>query len=114
VLQNQVNLRGTKKHHDTIRDMIVTLSNVFSSISRGVTQWVYGVRVFCKKQIKDIIIKVATQRIWCIQTEGTGYSSQHQVMGRSRSWSWDGAGLAPAARGDGPFRQVVRKWVRYV
>jgi hypothetical protein len=91
-----------------IREMMATLSHVFSSISRGVTQWVYGVRVFCKKQIKDIIIKVATQRIWCIQTEGTGYSSQHQA------WSWDGAGLPPAARGDGPFRQVVRKWVRYV
>jgi hypothetical protein len=45
-VQYQVNLRGTKKHHDTIRDMMATSSHVFSSISRGGTQWVYGVRLF--------------------------------------------------------------------
>jgi hypothetical protein len=34
----QVNLKGAKKHHDTIRDMMATSSNLFSSISRGSTQ----------------------------------------------------------------------------
>jgi hypothetical protein len=46
LMQHQVNLRGTKKHHDTIRDMMATSSHLFSSISRGVTQWVYGGRLF--------------------------------------------------------------------
>jgi hypothetical protein len=32
------NLRGAKKHHDTIRGMMATSSHVFSSISRGGTQ----------------------------------------------------------------------------
>jgi hypothetical protein len=40
------NLRGTKKHHDTTRGMMATSSQVFSFISRGGTQWVYGVRLF--------------------------------------------------------------------
>jgi hypothetical protein len=45
-VQPQVNLRGTKKHHDTIRGMMATLSHVFSCISRRGTQWVYGGRSF--------------------------------------------------------------------
>ena len=43
-MQHQVNLRGAKKHHDTIRDMMATSSRVFSSIS-GVPKWVYGSRI---------------------------------------------------------------------
>jgi hypothetical protein len=46
LVQHQVNLRGTQKHHDTIRDMMATSAHVFSSISRGGTQWVYGGRLF--------------------------------------------------------------------
>ena len=45
-MQHQVNLRGTKKHHDTIRDLMATSLHVFSSISHGGTQWVYGGRLF--------------------------------------------------------------------
>ena len=45
-MQHQVNLRGEKKHHDTIRDMMATSSHGFYSISRGGTQWVYGGRLF--------------------------------------------------------------------
>jgi hypothetical protein len=45
-VQHQVNLRGKKKHHDTIRNMISGSSHVLSSVSRGVTQWVYGGRLF--------------------------------------------------------------------
>ena len=45
-MQHQVNLRGEKKHHDTIRNMIAGSSHVLSSVSRGVTQWVYGGRLF--------------------------------------------------------------------
>ena len=45
-MQHQVNLRGTKKPHDTIRDMIAASSHVLSCISRGGTQWVYGGRLF--------------------------------------------------------------------
>jgi hypothetical protein len=47
-VQQQVNLRGAKKHHDTIRDMMATSSHMFSStssISRGGSQWVYGGRL---------------------------------------------------------------------
>ena len=35
-----------KKHNDTRRDMIAASPHVFSSISRGGTQWVYGGRLF--------------------------------------------------------------------
>ncbi len=45
-MQHQVNLRGAKKHHDTTREMMATSSHVFSSISRGGTQMVYGGRLF--------------------------------------------------------------------
>ena len=46
-MQQQVNLRRINKHHDTVRDMMATLSHVFSSISRGgSTQRVYGGRLF--------------------------------------------------------------------
>ena len=49
LVQHQVNLRGKKKLHDTIRDKghdAATSSHVFSSISRRGTQWVYGGRLF--------------------------------------------------------------------
>ena len=45
-MQHQVNLRGTKTHQDTIRDMMAKSAHLFSSISRGGTQWVYGGRLF--------------------------------------------------------------------
>jgi hypothetical protein len=45
-VQHRVNLRGTKKHHDTIRDMMATSSHVLSSLSRRGTKWVYGGRLF--------------------------------------------------------------------
>ncbi len=45
-MQHQVNLRGAKKHHDTIRDMMASSSHVFYFISRGGNQWVYGGRLF--------------------------------------------------------------------
>ena len=38
--------KGKKKHHDTIRDLMLASSHVLSSISRGGTQWVYGGRLF--------------------------------------------------------------------
>jgi hypothetical protein len=39
-------LKGKKKHHDTISDMIAASSLVLSSVSRGGTQLVYGGRLF--------------------------------------------------------------------
>jgi hypothetical protein len=61
-MQHQVNLSRTKKHHNTIRDMMATPSHVFSSISRGGTQWVIagymsvGYLFFLQEQIQDIVI----------------------------------------------------------
>ena len=46
-MQQQVNLRGKNKHHDTIRDMMAASSHMLSSISGGGTQWVYGGRGIC-------------------------------------------------------------------
>ena len=48
LVQHQVNLRGKKKHHDTIRDLIAASSHVLSSSSSGGAQWVYGGRLFVK------------------------------------------------------------------
>ena len=38
LVQHQVNLRGAKKHHDTMRHMMATSSHVLSSICRRCTQ----------------------------------------------------------------------------
>jgi hypothetical protein len=69
-VQHQVNLRGTKKHHDTIRDMMATSSHVFSSICRGGTQWVYGGRLFVvsARTNKGIIIMLPLKQAWLLNT----------------------------------------------
>jgi hypothetical protein len=61
---HQVNLRGKKKHHDTIRDMMAASSHVPSSISSGGTQWVYSGRL--------IVVSARTNKRNRHQREGHG------------------------------------------
>ena len=56
-MQHQVNLRGTKKHHDTIRDMMATSSHVIFLSVAGIPNgyMAVGYLLFLQEQIKDII-----------------------------------------------------------
>ena len=51
-MQHQVNLRGEKKHHDTIRDLMAASSHVFPLSYMAV-----GYLLFLQEQIKGIIIR---------------------------------------------------------
>ena len=59
LVQHQVNLRGKKKLHDAIRDMMATSSRVFFLLSlAGVPNgyMAVGYLLFLQEQIKGIII----------------------------------------------------------
>ena len=64
LVQDQVNIIVTKKHHDTIRDMMATSSHVFCSISRGRPNgyMAVGYLLFLQEQRKNIIKKTASSR----------------------------------------------------